>query len=153
MRQIIYPLPPKSQTITWIPSVSFGHIIHRLCSWHRQYYFISFPHQDYSSAGNRLHSQPWPYIWHTCWGGTFFEWTGFAASLLLFFPIFITQSFLFTDSIVLTALMAATFYCSIVRSRTGYIISGSFLVLTKEPGIFVPRRWQWPFFIKSIINH
>jgi 4-amino-4-deoxy-L-arabinose transferase-like glycosyltransferase len=62
----------------------------------------------------------------------------YSTFFLLTFPLFITQSFLFTDSVPILALFLATLYFYFSEINLGYIVSASLLLLTKEPMIFVP---------------
>jgi len=64
---------------------------------------------------------------------------GFQSALLLFFyPLFMTQSFLYQDPVPFTVLFLAAIYYYFSQNIIGYIIASSLLVLTKEPGVFLP---------------
>ena len=66
----------------------------------------------------------------------FNETTGIIASLLLLAsPLFIAQSGLANLDIPLGALALITIYSAIKEKKLAYLISGSLLVLSKEPGI------------------
>jgi len=68
----------------------------------------------------------------------FDEHVGIIASLLLFFsPMYFAQSGIPQIEIPFTALTVMTIYFFIKENRIGYLISGSLLVLTKEPAVIL----------------
>lgn len=58
-----------------------------------------------------------------------------ASVLLMFCPIFFSQSGIFLSDMPLTALTVATIYFALNHDTKKYLISGSILVLTKEPAV------------------
>lgn len=58
-----------------------------------------------------------------------------ASVLLVFSPIFFSQSGIFLLDVPLTALTVATLYFALNHDTKKYLIAGSILVLTKEPAI------------------
>ncbi len=63
---------------------------------------------------------------------------GIAALLLLLtYPLFATQSFLFVDAVPFTAVFLMTLYYYFAKKPWAYTLSASLLVLTQEPGIIL----------------
>lgn len=58
--------------------------------------------------------------------------------LLALYPKFMVQSFIFNDSVPFTALFLAALYYFISNNLVAYVLSSSLLVMTKEPGVFLP---------------
>ena len=80
-------------------------------------------------------------LWFTYKLGTvlFHKKAGVVATLTLcVFPLFLSHSFQFTDAMFVTPMLLAAMYYFYKNNKTGYLVSMTIAILTRETSIFIP---------------